>query len=494
MERSTGYAILAALSFSAFCVFKPCAHAQGGIPLWTNYTSGGLLALDPAGNVLVSGGNYGAVAKYSNSGSLLWNSSYGSPASSSAAMAVDSNSDVILTGYPYSGATSWDFVTLKYSSAGVSLWLQPYGGSGFSEDRPYAVAVDRNRNIFVTGYSTRGTNNNDCVTIKYSPDGVGQWTNFFSGAGNTDDYGTALAVDSAGNVFVTGYLATGQPSGAYVALAYSGAGVPLWTNIYPAPNGGEAFANAIAVDTIGNVFVTGNSAGIGSGYDYATLKYSNTGVPLWTNRYNGPGNGDDVATAITVDNAGNVLAFGRSAPQNGKHDFALLKYSSDGTPLWTNRYNGPMNGYDFGMAVALDQTGNVFVSGYVSGGLGPTINLATLAYSSSGVPLWTNIYPSSLSSFGDPAGLAVDSAGNVFVTSRDGPSGGFVLIKYSSSARAVLSAQKLNDNLVLTWTNTNFNLQAAPAVTGGFTNILGATSPYTNSAQGSQGFFRLIAN
>lgn len=490
MERATKYAFLAALFFSCFCLVKPNAHAQGGIPLWTNYTTGGLLALDPAGNVLVSGGNYGTIAKYSNSGSLIWTLGYGFP---TAAMTVDSNRDVIVIGYPYSGLTSLDFATVKYSSAGAPLWPRLYGGSGFSEDRPYGVAVDRDRNVFVTGYSIRGTNHNDCVTIKYSPDGVGQWTNFFNGAGNTYDYGTAVAVDSAGNVFVTGYLATGQASGAYLTLAYSGAGVQLWTNIYPAP-GGEAFANAIAVDTIGNVFVTGYSAGIGSGYDYATLKYSNAGVPLWTNRYNGPGNGDDVATALTVDNAGNVLVFGRSSPVNTYHDYTLLKYSTDGVPLWTNRYNGPMNKYDFGMSLALDQADNVFVSGYVSGGGGPTINLATLAYSSSGLPLWTNIYPASLSSFGDPAGLAVDTVGNVFVTSRDGPTSGFVLIKYSSSVRAFLSAEKLNDNLVLTWTNAGFNLQSALTPTGDFTNIVGATSPYTNSAQSSQGFFRLIAN
>ena len=80
------------------------------------------------------------------------------------------------------------------------------------------------------------------------------------------------------------------------------------------------------------------------------------------------------------------------------------------------------------------------------------------------------------------------------IDQRDGPSGKFVVIKYSSSVRAVLSAQKLNDNLVLTWTNAGFNLQGASAPMGDFTNILSATSPYTNSVHGSQCFFRLIAN
>jgi hypothetical protein len=49
----------------------------------------------------------------------------------------------------------------------------------------------------------------------------------------------------------------------------------------------------------------------------------------------------------------------------------------------------------------------------------------------------------------------------------------------------------LNNALALNWTNAGFNLQTAPAVTGPFTNILGATSPYTNAFTGGQQFFRL---
>src|SRR5262245_42248559 len=74
----------------------------------------------------------------------------------------------------------------------------------------------------------------------------------------------------------------------YPASASAQGGVPLWTNRYPA-----GVASAIAVDSTGNVFVTGTSW---NGNDYATIKYSNTGVPLWTNRYNGPGNSGDQAT------------------------------------------------------------------------------------------------------------------------------------------------------------------------------------------------------
>src|SRR5262249_4022969 len=70
-----------------------------------------------------------------------------------------------------------------------------------------------------------------------------------------------------------------------------------------------------------------------------------------------------------------------------------------------------------------------------------------------------------------------------------------VTIKYSSSIPLPrLDFQKQNSQLVLNWTNANFILQSAPALTGTFTNIPAATSPFTNSLTGPQQFFRLISN
>jgi len=165
-----------------------------------------------------------------------------------------------------------------------------------------------------------------------------------------------------------------------------------------------------------------------------------------------------------------------------------IKYSNAGAPLWTNRYNGPQNLDDWINGVAVDRAGNVFVTGESSG----AGSFATLAYSSAGVPLWTNRYDS-----GFGKAIAVDRNGNVFVTggSWNGTNYDWVTIKYSSSIPLPrLDLKKLNNQLVLSWTNSSFNLQSAPFVNGSFTNIADATSPYTNSLSAPRKFFRLIGN
>jgi len=445
---------LAAGLTASFLLLSPApAHAQGGVPLWTNALPGNpgprtSIAVDSGGNVFACSSS--ATVKYSNDGIPLWTNLGGS------AIAVDASGKVFVSGI--NG-------TVAYSGAGVPLWTNIFSG---------AIALDSIGNVFVSQNS---------ATVAYSNAGAPRWTNYYVlGYVQTE-------VNSSGNVFVAGIGSEmGNPG---TLIAYSNGGLPLWTNRW---SGG---LSGITADRNGNVFITGGSAG-----HYLTIKYSGAGVPLWTNRYNsGLWTPNDSASAIVADSQGNVFVTGSSCGTTGggASDYATIKYSNSGVPVWTNRYDGPGQYSDYAAAIVVDSAGNVFVTGfsfYDQPGVPRPADWATIAYSNDGVPLWINTYhgPDDLSYFAQA--VAVDGLGNVFVTgiseASDFSQHGMT-IKYSSSIPppVILNFQKLNNQLVLSWTNANFILQSAPFANGPFTNVAAATSPYTNSLTAPKQFFRL---
>ncbi len=489
MKTVAHHLFLACLLCSALLGSAPRISAQGGVPLWTNVSSGvGSTAVDSNGNIFVTGSG---ITKYSDAGAPLWTNL----AHALGPVVVNKNGNAFTIDSWFDGGNY--FALLAYSSAGVPLWT-----NGFAPDSAIlqSLAVDDSGNVFVTGSSSSAS----CcpgsyLTMKYSNTGVPLWTNRYKELGNNYSSAAAIALDRNGDVFVTGGSA---PQTAthwyYVTIKYSNAGVPLWTNRYDLGVPGQTReVRSIAVDGSGNVFITGDSSKT-SDYDYGTIAYSNSGTPLWINNYNGPGNSWDVARAVAVDANGNVFVTGYSSttvfdPTYGYlYDYATIKYSNSGVPQWTNYYDGPANFQDYASAITVDGDGNVFVTGTSFDGPCCTSVAAfeTIAYSNAGNLLWQNRYygPDNFSI--TPVGIAVDRAGNVIVTGNSSYS---TTIKFSSSLRQPvhLDFQKLNNQLVLSWINAGFNLQSAPFASGTFTNIPGATSPYTNSFTAPRQFFRL---
>lgn len=498
-------------------VYLPDLIAASGAPVWTNrYVGPGIgdeqasdIVVDGNGNVLVTGGSPGvgsgndyATIKYSNAGVLLWTQRYNGPGNggdSAIALAVDASGNVIVTGNSQANPNNTDFATIKYSSAGVPLWTNRYDGPGATNDNANAIAVDGNGNVFVTGWSILSPANAAYATVSYSSAGVPLWTNLYVGPFAGTHVATAIALDTNGNVFVTGKSQGSGNTMDFATVAYSNGGVPLWTNRYngPADLGGQGVS--IAVDSSGNVFV-GGSGTVSSGVfnDYVVLKYSDAGVPLWTNTYNGVSS-NNLAARIALDSSGNVFVTGWSVGTNGLQEFATVGYSGEGLPLWTNRYSGS-NAADHANDMAIDKSGNVFVTGWEENQISQSHEFATIGYSNAGLPLWTNKYVGPAG--GDDFGYAVtvDNCGNVFVTGQsEGTTSGldYATIKYATVLTfptVYLSFLQANNQLVLSWTNAGYGLQAATDFSSSFTNVPGATSPYTNGITGGQGFFRLITN
>jgi len=121
-----------------------------------------------------------------------------------------------------------------------------------------------------------------------------------------------------------------------VSLVASGQGgdwtasvTEAWARRYNGPGNGDDRAWALALNSQGNVYVTGESTGSGAGFEYATLKYSPSGELRWAKRYNGPGNsnGFDDAYALALDSQGNVYVTGYSTGSGTNYDYATIRYS-----------------------------------------------------------------------------------------------------------------------------------------------------------------------
>ena len=352
------------------------------------------IAVDNAGNVYVTGWSQGsgtgddyATVKYDSSGVEQWVARYNGAASGgdgANAIAVDNAGNVYVTGQSHGPGTAWDYATVKYDSSGVEQWVARYDGPGNSWDHAYAIAIDNAGNVYVTGWSWGSGTGYDYATIKYDSLGIEQWVARYDGPGSGVDWASALAVDDAGNVCITGWSWGSVSGDDYATVKYDSSGVEQWVAQYYGPGNDIDRAHALTVDDAGNVYVTGESWGAGTEYDYATVRYLSLGAERWVARYDGPGSGFDYAHAIAVDNVGNVYITGESEGSGTDHDYATVMYDSSGVEQWVARYNGPGNDDDIAYALAIDNASNVYVTGW-SKGLGTGNDYATIKYSCVGI-------------------------------------------------------------------------------------------------------------
>lgn len=432
-------------------------YSPSGVILWdARYDNGAIdkaqaIAVDEEGNVYITGfseqtgASYDyATVKYNGSGVQQWVARYngrGNFGDYAWGIAVDGSGNVYVTGYsaslnmyPY----NYDYTTIKYNSSGVEQWVTHYNGPGNEWDRAYYVVVDDSGNVYVAGHSAAysiSPYNYDYATVKYNSLGVQQWIARYNGPGNSDDDIYGIALDDAGNVYVTGHSPGSGTGNDYATIKYNASGVEQWVARYNGPGNSGDVARALAVDDSGNVYVTGNTTGLGNYYDCTTVKYNGSGEQQWVVHYNGSGNGDDTGFAIVLDASGNLYVTGPSAGSGTDYDYATIKYNSFGVEQWVSRYNGAGNGYDESRAIAVDDEGRVHVTGSSYGSSTSAYDYATVKYNMSGVQEWAARHDGEGNSDDAARAIAVDAAGNVYVTghSRDaGTSYDYVTIKYSA--------------------------------------------------------------
>lgn len=273
-----------------------------------------------------------------------------------------------------------------------------YGGESTAGNNiPYAMVTDAQGNTYVTGGSSNESQPaGDIFTMKVSPQGTILWQVRIPAAKYAVEYGTKLVLDTDGNLVVTGLKWNGNDMDIFT-VKYSPEGAQLWQSIFNSPYEGIDIPSAIKSGPDGAIYITGISWS-GASVDYITLKYSTNGTLAWQARNNGNG-GEfwNEATAVAVDNAGNVIVTGYSPNSEGWLNYHTIKYSSNGTELWERDYNYASTDPDnpsevtnsIPRCVITDSDNNIYVTGVFDTFLG---RIGTIKYNAAGEQQWIATY------------------------------------------------------------------------------------------------------
>jgi hypothetical protein len=336
-------------------------------------------------------------------------------------------------------------IVLSSAAAGAQVsedWVVRYDGGieptpiG-TDDVANAVACDASGNFYVTGQSVPGSDPEDCVTIKYDPGGETLWEALYDDPAGSTDRPHAITVDQAGCAYLCGDSSDGVSDNC-LTVKYDADGGEAWSATYDRA-GLDDVLYAIAVDAGGNTYVAGRSGDPAYGDDYVVIKYDSLGGEVWVARYAGP-HGDDRAHAMAIDDSGNVYVTGGSQGATGSGmDFATVKYGADGGERWVERRTGGLDWDGGGWGIAVDDSGNVFVGGRIQPTGRSDRDYAVIKYGPDGGEKWASTYDGGSGLEDALAGLALDGAGGICVTGRSAGAAGydFATVRYDAAGAEV---------------------------------------------------------
>jgi uncharacterized delta-60 repeat protein len=364
---------------------------------------------------------------------------------------------------------------IKLAQAQTLTIEKTWGGT--NDDYGTRVAVDASGNIYVTGSTLSfGAGWEDVLVLKYSPAGVLVWQKTWGGTDS--EWGEGIAVDVSGNIYVTGpTYSFGAGMDDTFLLKYSSAGALLWQKTWGGT--GADRGNGVAVDASGNIYVAGYTGSFGAGVDdVLLLKYSPAGALLWQKTWGGTDSDD--AFSVAVDASGNIYVTGRTRSFGaGSWDVLLLKYSPAGALLWQKTWGGTDS--DDGQRCAVDASGNIYVTGGTRSFGAGMDDAFLLKYSPAGALLWQKTWGGTDMDYG--WSVAVDVSGNICVAgstaSFDAGLDDVLVLKYSSAG--ALLWQK-------TWGGTDYDNGNGVAVdASGNICVTGETYDLTRILQGVSG-------
>ncbi|APR87150.1 Cell surface protein [Minicystis rosea] len=290
---------------------------------------------------------------------------------------TDAQGNIIAVGYETSPGYDIDNKNIwirKYDPNGNPLWTKTYVGydtlSVYDEDDiGYGVATNAAGDVFITttiGYDGASGDFDILVAKLSGTNGSILWNDVLDTA--NDDEGSAITVDAAGRVIAAGYTVTSAGGTDMWIRKYQDGGSSntiLWTKTYDDAAHGNDFAFGVTADASNNVVVVGAEP-VNGQFDASIRKYDANGNLLWTQRHAGAAGQIDLAAGVACDAAGNIYVGGSEETANATANTWTAKYTPAGAIVWSDVYNGSGNGDDYANGVAVDANGYVYAAGYAT--------------------------------------------------------------------------------------------------------------------------------
>ena len=346
--------------------------------------------------------------------SSIWTVQLGTGTTDSAqGLSIDSQGNLYLAGYTSGNlqgngnAGKQDLVLVKYNSNGDRQWTRQLGSSG--DDVAFASATDSSGNVYAAGYTEGGFDGNthegnfDLFLVKYDTNGNKQWHKEYGNSDNETIFD--IATYKSEYVILVGYTAGVLGSKNYgnkdiLIIKYDSSGNRIWTKQYGSSE--SDYARGVGLDSSKNIYVVGDTSGSfksqnSGSEDLFIIKYNEDGdEEEWSNQIGSFSN--DVAFDVAIDSSGNSYVTGYTGSSldgnthSGDLDLFLVKYKDNGTKLWSKQLGTSTS--DYARGVSVDKDGNVSFTGYTTAALdGQTHygsdDLFLVKYNSSGTKLWT---------------------------------------------------------------------------------------------------------
>jgi hypothetical protein len=311
-----------------------------------------------------------------------------------------------------------------------TAWVRTFGNTqAYGKN----IAVDATGNVYVNGYMQ---NTYASAMVAYDSSGNTLWSRSFDGFHAYDSHGLDMGLNDLGDLYLAGPTFFDNLSSINL-IRCSTQGDSIWARTYDGPINHSATPWALATDSVGNVYVAGNS----DGPSWATLKYNRDGDMLWANIYTGyPDLTLEDVQKIELDGEGNIIVLGvtRNRFDELVHNATTIKYNGDGVPQWTATYDS-VSYFNYGaldLAVdAVDHEGNILVSALSQRSDEAFLKPVIIKYYPDGDTAWIRTYVEADNLEGLDYFIAVDSVGSAYLTGPtyvvDSLNYDFLVVKYT---------------------------------------------------------------